>query len=201
MRPFRAASVFLMVVTALFCVGSKRALSQVVEAEPLIPQNLLKLVHTPEVQKELGLEGDARLLDVLRDVDRVWWPSRNLPEEKQVETTRELEKRLLDALAEILSPAKMRRLREVEMQSQGTRALLLPDVAKTVGLDAKAQRTIKAAFLETDSLARQLNEKRGGDADGLQSLSHPRAISLLLRSITTKRPLCPSRCQHAGGRP
>ena len=66
MRPFRAASVFLVVVTALFCVGSKRALSQAVEAEPLIPQNLLKLVHTPEVQRDLGLEGDARMLDVLR---------------------------------------------------------------------------------------------------------------------------------------
>ena len=186
MRPFRAASVFLVVVTALFCVGSKRALSQAVEEEPLIPQNLLKLVHTPEVQKELGLEGDARMLDVLRNIDRVWWPSRNLPEEKQVETTRELEKRLFDALGKILSPAKMRRFREVEMQSQGTRALLLPHVVKAVGLDAKAQRTIKAAFLETDLLARQLNEKRGGDADLEKQLRAVREKELsLLNGLLT----------------
>lgn len=165
MRQSRTTSVSIIVATVLFCVGSNRALSQTAEEEPSIPQNLLKLIHTPEVQKELGLEGDARLKDVLRKIDRVWWPSRNLPEAKQVETTRELEKRLLDALSKILSPAGMQRLREVEMQSQGTRALLRPDVAEAVGLDAKALRAIKAAFLATDSRARQLNEKRSDDAD------------------------------------
>lgn len=189
MRTFRTASVFLVIVTTLFCMGSARAFSQAVEAEPLIPQNLLKLVHTPEVQKELGLESDSRMLDVLRKIDRVWWPSRNLPEEKQVETTRELERQLYDALGKILSPAKMRRLREVELQSLGTRALLVPDVVKAVGLDAKAQRKIKAAFLETDSLARQLNSKRGGDADLEKQLGKARAeeLSLLNSLLTTSK--------------
>ena len=182
MRPSQTVSVLLMVVMALFCGGSKRTLAQAAEAKPLIPQNLLKLVHTPEVQKELGLEGEARLRDVLREIDRTWWPSRNLLEEKQTETTRELEKRLLDALGEILSPTKIRRLRELEMQSQGTRALLRPGVEQAVGLDAKAQQTIKAAFLETDSLARQLSEKRGGDADLEKQLREARDKELSLRN-------------------
>ena len=88
------------------------------------------------MQKELGLEGNARLLEVLREIDRVWWPSRILPESKQTETTQELERRLLDALSKILPPAKIRRLRELETQSQGTRAVLRPDVVHAVGLDA-----------------------------------------------------------------
>ena len=189
MRSFQVASFFLMVVTVLFCAGSKRALAQAVDAEPMIPQNLLKLVHTPEVQKELGLEGDARLLELLREIDRVWWPSRILPEQKQTETTRELEKRLLDALSKILSPAKIRRLRELETQSQGTRALLRADVVEAVGLDARAQQTIRAAFLETDSLARQLNEKRGGDADLEKQLREARdkELSLLNGLLTTAK--------------
>ena len=189
MRPFRTAGVVLMVLTVLLCAGSRRAFPQAVEAEPLIPQTLLKLVHTPEVQKELGLEGDDRLLAALREIDRVWWPSRILPEEKQIETTRELEKRLLDTLIKILPPTRMRRLRELETQSQGTRALLRPEVAKAVDLDATAQRTIKASFLETDSLARQLNEKRGGDA-GLEKqlrIAREKELSLLNGLLTTSK--------------
>ena len=165
MKPFRAAIAVTLVSTVLYGFGLSKALSQTTEVEPVVPQNLLKLVHTPEVQKELGLEGDARLLDVLRKIDSVWWPSRNLPEAKQVETTAVLEKQLLDALGKILSPARMRRLHEIEIQSLGVRALLRDDVVEAVGLDASARKTVKEAFLATDAAARQLNEKRGGDAD------------------------------------
>lgn len=165
MSPFRTASASLLMALFLFCLAPSRAFSQTGEAEPLVPQNLLKLIHTPEVQKELGLEGDARLLDVLKKIDTVWWPSRILPEAKQVETTRELEQRLLDALKGILSPAKMQRLREIEMQSLGPRALLHPDITAAVGIAAKELQTIKTAFVASDSIAKQLNEKPGGDAE------------------------------------
>ena len=73
-----------------------------------MPQNLLTLVHAPVVPKEIGLEGDERLRSILKDVDRVWWPSRILPEAKQVETIRGLEKKLLDGLKPILSSSKLR---------------------------------------------------------------------------------------------
>lgn len=165
MRALKAASVSLLVATAICFVGSSRALPQSVEVEPLPPRNLLKLIHTPEVQKELGLKDDARLRKVLKEIDRVWWPSRILPEAKQAETTRELERRLLDGLTEILSLAAMRRLREIETQSQGTRVFLRPDIAEVLELDDRKLRTMKAAFLKTDSIARMLYEKPGGDAD------------------------------------
>jgi peroxiredoxin len=165
MHPFRAASLFVLLGTVLLVITSPRVFSQTVEAEPLIPQNLLKLIHTPEVQQELDVEDDARLLKILRDIDRIWWPSRLLPEEKQVETTRELEIRLLDELSQIVAPVKIRRLREIEIQSQGTRALLRQDVSEAVSLGTKELRTIKAAFLATDALVRQLNKKPGGDTE------------------------------------
>jgi peroxiredoxin len=165
MHPFRTANLLTVVTAILLGVNTHRAFSQAVEEEPLVPQNLLKLIHTPEVQKELGLEDDERLLKVLREIDRTWWPSRLLPEAKQVETTRELEARLVDSLNQFLEPAKIRRLREIEVQSQGTRALLRKDVGEAMGLAPKDLRTIKTAFLATDSLARQLSEKNGGDAE------------------------------------
>lgn len=152
-----------MLAFTLLCMAPGRVHSQTAEVEPLVPQNLLKLIHTPQVQKELGLEGDTRLLDVLKKIDRVWWPSRILPEAKQAETTRELEEQLRGALKKILSPETMQRLREVEIQSQGTRALLRPDVADVIGLDDQKMKSFKTTVLATDSLAKQSNEKRGGD--------------------------------------
>ena len=45
-----------------------------------VPQNLLSLIHTEEVQKELGFS--AEQLEAwekpMREIDRVWWPSSNL---------------------------------------------------------------------------------------------------------------------------
>lgn len=165
MNRFRAVRLLALVTTVLLGMDSSRGFTQTVEEEPVVPQNLLKLIHTPEVQKELGLEDDVRLLTLLREIDRTWWPSRVLPAAKQFETARKLEKRLIDALAQYLTPGKMRRLREIEIQSQGTRALLRTDVAEELELGPGDIRTIKAAFLVTDSLASQFSEKKGGDAD------------------------------------
>ncbi|XZE18609.1 redoxin domain-containing protein [Pirellulaceae bacterium SH449] len=151
------------VALAIFCLVPTIVLSQTNESEPIVPQNLLKLIHTPEVQKELELDGDERLRPILIEIDRDWWPTRVLPEAKQVETIRALEAKLLAALKPLLTPTKLRRLREIEAQSQGTRALLRPELAKAIGLDEKQLLTIRTAFAETDVLARKLAAKQGSD--------------------------------------
>ena len=185
------------IAIAIACLGSPIAFSQANETEAIVPQNLLKLIHTAEVQRELGLEGDERLLVILRDIDRVWWPARILPEAKQVETIQGLEKKLLDALKVILPPAKLRRLREIEVQSQGTRSLIRPEIAKAVGLNNQQLLTVKTAFAETDAIARNLAAKTGGDSDlekqlksardeeqqainGLLTASHRQALGKLI---------------------
>ncbi|XZE20729.1 redoxin domain-containing protein [Pirellulaceae bacterium SH449] len=139
--------------------------SQDSDKEPLIPQNLLKLIHAPEVQEELGVLEDKRLLEILREIDAIWWPARILPEDKQIETIRDLEKRLLEELKSILTPEKLRRLREIEVQSQGTRSLLRSGIAKSIGLNDQQLNDIKKACLTTDGIARKLNEKQGGDTN------------------------------------
>lgn len=175
MNVFQAAKFVALFATILLGLDSNQGFTQTTEEEPLVPQNLLKLIHTPEVQRELGLEDDERLLTILREIDRTWWPSRVLPAAKQFETTLKLEKRLIDALAQNLTPGKMRRLREIEIQSQGNRALLRTDVGEALKLGSEELRTIKAAFLATDSLASQLFEKKGGDAELEKKLRATRA--------------------------
>lgn len=165
MSSFQLSAFLRRTAFAIACFAANVALSQTDALVTSVPQNLLKLVHAPEVQAEIGLDGDERLLTILKDIDRVWWPARILPETKQVETIRGLEEKLLDSLKPILTPAQFRRLREIEAQSQGTRVLIRPEVAKAIGLDDQQRLTIKNAFLATDSAARDLAAKQGGDAD------------------------------------
>lgn len=148
----------------LFILGMPDgAWSQHADIEPLVPQNLLKLIHAPEVQEELGVLEDKQLWEILREIDAIWWPSRILPQAEQLETIRNLETRLLEELKSLLTPEKLRRLREIEVQSQGTRALLRPDIAKFIGLNDQQLKGIKEAFLATDGVSRKLSEKPGGD--------------------------------------
>lgn len=150
-------------VTVLTCflpsVSGEDAAKRVVT-----PQNLLKLIHTPEVQRDLGFEpNDPRLMSILREIDGTWWRSRNLNEEKQHAITQDLEKQLRESLASVLSPVKMQRLREIEIQSQGIRALGRPDVSKELGLDSSQILAIQRTFSTTDALSHQLSEKKGHD--------------------------------------
>jgi peroxiredoxin len=169
-------SAFLSPITFAFVwLTANVALSQTDVPVISVPQNLLKLVHAPEVQAEIGLNDDERLLTILRDIDRIWWPARILPETKQVETIRGLEEKLLDSLKPLLTPAQFRRLREIEAQSQGTRVLIRPEVAKAIGLDDQQRLTIKNAFLATDTATRALAAKQGGDADLEKKLQSARA--------------------------
>ena len=111
------------------------------------------------MQKELGFQPeDEKLLAVLREIDGPWWRSRNLPEEKQQGIISELEKQLLKELKGILSEDKIKRLREIEVQSQGSRSLLRGGIAKTVGLSGTQNQEIQKIFLDTDKVARKLVE-------------------------------------------
>lgn len=200
MGSFRSTSVLVQIALAITCLSSPVGLSQTNETAAIVPQNLLKLIHTSEVQRELGLEEDERLLALLKDLDRVWWPARILPEAKQVETIKGLEVKLLNALKPMLTPAKLRRFREIEVQSQGTRSLLRPEIAKAVGLSDQQLLTVKSAFAETDAIARKLAAKTGGDQDlekqlkssreqeqqainGLRTASHRQALSKLVGEV------------------
>jgi peroxiredoxin len=165
MNLFPSVKVLAQLALVIVCLAPAFALTRADETEAIVPQNLLKLIHASEVQRELGLEGDKRLLGILKELDRVWWPARILPEAKQVELIKGLESKLLEALKPILTPTKLRRLREIEVQSQGTRSLIRPEIAKAVGLDDQQLLAMKTAFVETDALARKLAAKTGGDPE------------------------------------
>lgn len=172
---FRTA--ILIIVPVLGCLANARGFCEEPQQMPVVPQTLLKLIHAPAVQEELGLQADDEaLLAVLREIDAIWWPSRNLPEEKQRETISELEAQLLKELKSLVKEDMFKRLREIEVQSQGTRSLLRPGIAKAVGLSSSQSQEIQKVFLQTDKLARRLSEKPK-DRSGLeQELNSAREV-------------------------
>ncbi len=163
----------LLLVLAIFSVA--RVNSEDPKPTPVIPQTLLKLIHAPEVQEELGLQtNENALMAILREIDGTWWRSRNLPAEQQRETIGELEKKLLVELKNLLTEDKIRRLREIEVQSQGTRALLRAGVAKAVGLTSSQSQEFQKTCLETDKLAIRMSENPKDRAGLEQELNSAR---------------------------
>ncbi len=130
-----------------------------------VPQNLLKLIHTPEVQKELQLEGASlkSFLDELVKIDGPWWRARIKPEEEQRKIIANQEQLLIEALRKYVSPGKMERLKQIELQSQGTRMFGRPDVVKAVGL-TKAQSTrLSELYSATDKVSKKLQGAKAQD--------------------------------------
>lgn len=128
-------------------------------APNLAPDVLLPLLHTPEVQRELGLADAARLSSLetmLRQIDGPWWRARILPTDKQRAVTAEQERQAREWLTKSLAPDRARRLAEIEYRAQGARMLLRPDVAERLKLTAKQQRDLTEAAQATDAAAQQL---------------------------------------------
>lgn len=129
-----------------------------------VPQNLLKLVHAPEVQTELGLSGgqlDAFVIELAK-IDGPWWRSRIKPDSER-KIIAEQEQLLISVLSQFLSAEKMERLKQIELQSQGTRIFARPDVIKTVGLTKTQSEKLKDLFSATDRASKKLQGAKAQD--------------------------------------
>ncbi len=130
-----------------------------------VPQNLLKLVHAPEVQKELQLEGESlnAFVNELASLDGPWWRSRIRSEEEQRKVIAEQEKLLVGLLNRYVAPEPLRRLKQIELQSQGTRMFARPDVVKAIGLSKTQTARLNELYAATDRVAKKLQKATAPD--------------------------------------
>ncbi len=128
-----------------------------------VPQNLLALAHTREAQSELKLDDKREQWEsMLRELDAVWWPSRIQPMEKQRPLVAQLEHKVVQGLEKVSGREAVIRLRQLELQSQGARALVRPEVVKFIQLDTKQLESIQQIFDQTDALA-ESKQENGND--------------------------------------
>ncbi len=138
-------------------------------AQTQVPQTLLGIVHTPEVQDELRLTGTKLngFLPLLKEIDGPWWRARILPEAKQREVTAAQEELLIQAVAKHVDKTAVKRLRQIELQSQGYRCLMRPELVHYLAITESQRKELQETFDHTDSLLVQL---RKADADTATSL-------------------------------
>ena len=161
----------LLALVVAFGLQSRLSASDPISFDPIpadltvVPQNLLKLIHTPEVQKELKLEGDSlsSFLEELAVIDGLWWRVRIRPEEEQRKVIANQEQVLIESLSKYVSPEKMERLKQIELQSQGTRIFARPDVAKRIGLTKTQSSKLNDLYAATDRVAKKLQGSKAQD--------------------------------------
>ena len=150
------------------CWAADSVAFDVVAAElTAVPQNLLKLVHTPEIQKELELEGQSlkSFLAELVKIDGPWWRARIKPEEEQRKIIAKQEQLLIELLRKSVASEKLERLKQIELQSQGTRIFARPDVAKAISLTGAQKSRFSELFYATDKSAKKLQGAKAQDKD------------------------------------
>ncbi len=138
-----------------------------------VPQNLLNLVHTEEVQAELQFSPDqlAEWEASLQEIDARWWPSRILPAAQQRKIVAELEQKMIGEVQRILGLEAVKRLRQIELLSQSSRILVRPEIATFLGLDSKQSKKLEELFAENDKLAADIASMNAKDrAEKTQSL-------------------------------
>lgn len=135
-----------------------------------VPQVILSLLHSPQVQAELGIEGARldQLEQLFAKVDGDWWRARNLPPAEQRVAITQVEKTVKTWLSGAIAREKLLRLADLERRAQGGRVLLREDVAEVVGLEPVQSEKILAAARATESAAAALGrvfQTGGGQGD------------------------------------
>lgn len=180
-----------VVSLAMIAVGSQLVASEPsFEHAPLsadlvaVPQNLLALSHTAEVQEDLKFTAQEQLgwEAALRDIDKVWWPARILPVDQQRKIIAELETKLVAGLERIQGKRAVNRLRQIELQSQSARVLLRPEVSKLLQLDANQNKKLTELFAETDTLGKDIaaqDEKKTQQFVSAKQAESAKALAIL----------------------
>jgi len=123
-----------------------------------VPQTLLAIAHSEEGQRELGIGPDTETgFDAaLRKAAAGWMRWRNLPEAAQREAIAEAETRVVTEVRRRLGGSAVARLRQLELQAQGARVVLRPEVADHLSITDGQRSRLDALFERSDQALAQI---------------------------------------------
>jgi peroxiredoxin len=137
------------------------------ELRPLVPHRVFSLIHAPEVHKELGLSDAevSQLEEQFQTWDGDWFRSRNLPTEKSFAEMDRLEREFWAWAKGAWSAEQLKRLKQIEAQSQGNRMFLRKEIAKAVKLTSVQLKKFTDLASATETAQKNLQEltRKGGD--------------------------------------
>jgi hypothetical protein len=134
------------------------------------------LLGNESVQKELKLDNEqvdkikAALTKVREQHQEEFAKLRSLDQEERRTKGQELNKtvseEILKSASGILAPDQLKRLKQIELQQEGTRALSRADVEKALNLTPDQKEKIKAISDDAAKEMRDLRQAGGGGAQG-----------------------------------
>jgi Spy/CpxP family protein refolding chaperone len=127
------------------------------------------LLTQKSVQDELKLAPDQveKIKELAQKQQEAFAGLRDLSQEERQAKMREMRQANDKALAEVLKPEQMKRLRQINLQQMGAMALGNAETAKTLGLTDEQKEKIKAIG---DDARKEMQELRqsGGDPDDVR---------------------------------
>ena len=126
--------------------------------QELVPQQLLGLVHAPQVHRELNLSDQqvASLEKLFGEIDGYWFRARNLKPTQRIEVIKKLETRVQAWFASNTPPDTQQRLKQLEYRAQGMRMLLNPELADQLKMSATQTKKFKELARNVDSATAKL---------------------------------------------
>ena len=135
------------------------------EYSALVPRRLLPLIHANEVQRELNLS-DEEIVDLemlFARLDGRWFRSRIMPSNQQTSEIVKLETEFWSWARTAWKPERIKRLKQIELQSLGSRMFLREDVVSRMKLTSSQTERIAelARATENAQMKRQAAESNG----------------------------------------
>lgn len=166
-----------------------------VAESPRAPRRLLPLLHAAETQTELGLtpEQVTKLENFFGQIDPLWLRTRHLTPDRQYEALGLLEGKTHQWLAAHFNNEQHNRVRQLELQAQGVRMLLRPEVAKKLALTPQQAQGFAARAEATELLTAKLQQ--GDASEDAESLRRQLAEAAQAEQAALESELTPE--QHA----
>lgn len=160
MTPFIRVTTILWTLFAIHSMAIAAESMVSAEVRELVPFRLLPLIHTPEVQSELKLSSSqmTELEECFVRLDGSWFRSRIQPNNQRFKELERLEEELKRWATSSLSEKQFSRLKQLELQSLGTRMFLRNDVVGTLKLTASQRSKFTELASATDKAQEKLQE-------------------------------------------
>ena len=161
------------------------------EFRPLVPRQMLPLLHTPEIHQELKLS-KAQVVDLesfFGEIDGAWFQARILPADKQNSILDSLDERVLKWLSDHATKEQRERLSQIELQAQSVRMLLRQDLADSLKLESSQQdqfaELARSTVAAQAALQKAINQSESSDELQKKATAAVKAEQDAVRKILT----------------
>ncbi len=140
-----------------------------------VPQQLLGLLHAPEVHAELGLKPQQveSLEKLFEKTDGPWFRARNLATRERYLAIAEQERWIREQLVTVFNEDQIKRLDQLERRSQSARMLVRPDVMSSLNIIPSQRQALEELFANNERIAAAAEAAiRRGRADPELSKKH-----------------------------